>query len=89
MSESAALTSMDLKSVTVLPWVPRTTSAVSLRLFELDTSISYVKLEKPEPYQEKEARYIVSILFIFFTTLLLLNFCNVVGWLVSNPMKDF
>ncbi|CAK8577651.1 unnamed protein product [Lathyrus sativus] len=58
ISETAALTSMDLKSVTVLPWVPRTTSAVSLRLFELDTSITYVKLEKPEPYQEKEARCI-------------------------------
>ncbi|CAJ2678676.1 unnamed protein product [Trifolium pratense] len=56
--ESAAHTSMDLESVPVLPWVPRTTSAVSLRLFEFDTSIAYVKLEKPELYEEKEARYI-------------------------------
>ncbi|XP_024637844.1 homeobox-DDT domain protein RLT1 isoform X7 [Medicago truncatula] len=58
MSESAAHTSMDLESVTVLPWVPRTTSAVSLRLFELDTSITYLQLEKPEPCEEKEARFI-------------------------------
>ncbi|MCI22664.1 homeobox protein Hox-C4 [Trifolium medium] len=60
MSGSAAHTSMDLESVPVLPWVPRTTSAVCLRLFEFDTSIAYVKLEKPEPCEEKEARYISS-----------------------------
>jgi len=68
MSESAAHTSMDLESVTVLPWVPRTTSAVSLRLFELDTSITYIQLEKPEPCEEKEARFIVSLFqyFLFF-----------------------
>jgi hypothetical protein len=81
MSESAAHNSMDLESVPVLPWVPRTTSAVSLRLFEFDTSIAYVKLEKPELCEEKEARYIVSpflySLFIFIR--LLLNSCDAVG----------
>jgi len=62
MSESAAQTSADPESVAVLPWVPLTTSAVSLRLFEFDESIVYVLHEKPEPREEKEDRqYIVSL----------------------------
>ncbi|CAN0911076.1 Homeobox-DDT domain protein RLT1 [Linum grandiflorum] len=39
----------DLASVRVLPWIPRTMSAVALRLFELDASIVYVKQEKDVP----------------------------------------
>lgn len=80
MSGSAAHASTNLESVAVLPWVPQTTAALSLRLFELDSSISYVKLEKLEPGEEKEAReYIVSLfhfssfvssIFLLFSTLL-------------------
>ncbi|XP_057751041.1 homeobox-DDT domain protein RLT1-like isoform X2 [Arachis stenosperma] len=51
MSESAFT---DPESVAVLPWVPQTTSAVSLRLSEFDASISYVQLEKSEHRREKE-----------------------------------
>lgn len=62
MSERAAHVSADPESVALLPWVPQTTAALSLRLFEFDSSISYVKLERLEPVEEKEAReYIVSI----------------------------
>lgn len=76
MPKSSAHAFMDLESVSVLPWVPRTTSAVSLRLFELDSSMVYVQLEKPEPYGEKEAsEYIVSIFnipcFFYYTAFVL------------------
>ncbi|KAI3439979.1 J domain-containing protein [Psidium guajava] len=37
------------QAVSVLPWIPQTTAAVALRLFELDSSIAYVKQEKSEP----------------------------------------
>ncbi|KAE9594966.1 hypothetical protein Lal_00041140 [Lupinus albus] len=56
MSESAAHASTDPESIAVLPWVPQTTAALSLRLFEIDSSISYVKPVKPEPREEKEAK---------------------------------
>lgn len=62
MSEVVARSSTDPESVAVLPWVPQTTAALSLRLFEFDSSISYVKLERVEPCEEKEAgEYIVSL----------------------------
>ncbi|KAK7400624.1 hypothetical protein VNO78_11847 [Psophocarpus tetragonolobus] len=61
MSESAAQTSTDPESVAVLPWVPLTTSAVSLRLFEFDASIVYVLHEKPEPCEEKKDREYIKL----------------------------
>ncbi|XP_014508807.1 homeobox-DDT domain protein RLT1 isoform X2 [Vigna radiata var. radiata] len=61
VSESAAQTSADPESVAVLPWVPLTTSAVSLRLFEFDESIVYVLHEKPEPREEKEDRQYIKL----------------------------
>ena len=74
MSESAAHAFSDPESVAVLPWVPQTTSAVSLRLFEFDASISYVQLEKPEHRREKEAKgYIVSL---FHFSFLVVCFCS-------------
>ncbi|GAU23602.1 hypothetical protein TSUD_385910 [Trifolium subterraneum] len=54
-SKSAAHVSADPESVALLPWIPQTTAALSLRLFEFDSSISYVKLEKLEPVEGKEA----------------------------------
>ncbi|CAA0250846.1 unnamed protein product [Arabidopsis thaliana] len=44
----------DQGSVDVLPWIPKTVSAVALRLSELDASIIYVKPEKPEVIPEDE-----------------------------------
>ncbi|XP_010478217.1 PREDICTED: homeobox-DDT domain protein RLT1 isoform X1 [Camelina sativa] len=41
-------------SVDVLPWIPKTVSAVALRLSELDASIIYVKPEKPDLIPEDE-----------------------------------
>ncbi|KAG4383911.1 hypothetical protein AAZX31_13G159500 [Glycine max] len=61
MSKSAAQTSTDPESVAVLPWVPLTTSAVSLRLLEFDASIVYVPHEKPEPCEEKEDRVYIKL----------------------------
>lgn len=40
--------------VTLLPWIPLTISAVSLRLLELDDSIAYIKQEKEEDVYIKE-----------------------------------
>nr|KYP42015.1 Homeobox protein EgHBX4 [Cajanus cajan] len=56
MSKSVAQTSTDPESIVVLPWVPLTTSAVSLRLFEFDASIVYVLRERPEPCEKKDDR---------------------------------
>ncbi|XP_019440230.1 PREDICTED: homeobox-DDT domain protein RLT1-like isoform X2 [Lupinus angustifolius] len=61
MSVSTALASTDPEFVAVLPWVPQTTAALSLRLFEIDSSISYVKPVKPEPPEEKEAREYIKL----------------------------
>ncbi|XP_047339783.1 homeobox-DDT domain protein RLT2 [Impatiens glandulifera] len=36
-----------LERISVLPWIPKTTSAVALRLMELDASISYVPGRQP------------------------------------------
>ncbi|XP_010540467.1 PREDICTED: homeobox-DDT domain protein RLT1-like [Tarenaya hassleriana] len=38
----------DQGSVSVLPWIPQTVSAVALRISELDASIQYIKHEKPD-----------------------------------------
>ncbi|KAF4393124.1 hypothetical protein F8388_012633 [Cannabis sativa] len=44
----------DHGSVSILPWIPLTCSAVALRLFELDASITYLPEEKTEPAEDKE-----------------------------------
>ncbi|MBA0569299.1 hypothetical protein Golob_006739 [Gossypium lobatum] len=46
----------DSSTVSVLPWIPQTTPAVALRLLELDSSVMYVKPEKVEPPENREAR---------------------------------
>ncbi|KAL1335880.1 hypothetical protein HN51_030325 [Arachis hypogaea] len=61
MGGNASLTSTDPESVAVLPWVPQTTAAVSLRLLEIDSSINYVHLEIPEPCKEKEAKEYIKL----------------------------
>ncbi|KAL3851351.1 hypothetical protein ACJIZ3_013233 [Penstemon smallii] len=37
-----------------LPWIPKTTAAVALRLLELDSSISYTSNQKAKSHDEKE-----------------------------------
>ncbi|KAF5474449.1 hypothetical protein F2P56_006347 [Juglans regia] len=51
----------DPKSVPLLPWVPQTTAAVALRLFELDASIIYAKQAKPDPCEDKEIREFIKL----------------------------
>ncbi|XP_073301309.1 homeobox-DDT domain protein RLT1-like [Primulina huaijiensis] len=41
-------------SVPQLPWIPETTAAVALRLFELDSSIFYTPNQKAESHEEKK-----------------------------------
>ncbi|XP_013585499.1 PREDICTED: uncharacterized protein LOC106294486 isoform X2 [Brassica oleracea var. oleracea] len=54
----AAGATADPGSVDVFPWIPKTVSAVALRLSDLDASIVYVKPEKPEPVPEDEKEQI-------------------------------
>ncbi|CAJ1961770.1 unnamed protein product [Sphenostylis stenocarpa] len=61
VSECSVQASTDPDSVAVLPWVPLTTAALSLRLFEIDSSLSYVKPERLEPCEEKEAREYIKL----------------------------
>ncbi|XP_027345471.1 homeobox-DDT domain protein RLT1-like isoform X1 [Abrus precatorius] len=58
VSEGAANTTTDPEAVAVLPWVPMTTSAVLLKLFEFDASIVYVLHDKSEPCEKKDREYI-------------------------------
>jgi hypothetical protein len=37
-----------LSGTSVLPWVPDTTAAVTLRMLDLDYAVSYIKNEKKE-----------------------------------------
>lgn len=39
-----------------LPWIPRTSAAVALRLFELESSIFYNQHQKAEAHKMAEAR---------------------------------
>ncbi|XP_057986243.1 homeobox-DDT domain protein RLT1 isoform X4 [Hevea brasiliensis] len=55
-AQSALYGSTDLRSVPVLPWIPKTTAAVALRLFELDGSITYIQHEKVEPSEDKPVK---------------------------------
>lgn len=48
LSRKAACESTYPESVPQLPWIPQTTSAVALRLLELDSSISYDPQQKTE-----------------------------------------
>lgn len=60
----------DSGSVEVVPWIPKTVSAVALRLLDLDASVMYVKPEKPEliPEDDKEEQ-IVSFIDYFDSSL--------------------
>ncbi|KAJ6925913.1 homeobox-DDT domain protein RLT1 isoform X2 [Populus alba x Populus x berolinensis] len=60
-SGSAAHDSASLGSVSLLPWMPKTSAAVALRLFELDASIIYVKNEKPEPSTDKSVKVYMKL----------------------------
>lgn len=44
----------DCSGVSVLPWIPHTTSAVALRLMELDSAIYYVPSKKKGNEQDTE-----------------------------------
>ncbi|KAF9672382.1 hypothetical protein SADUNF_Sadunf11G0036000 [Salix dunnii] len=61
LAGSAAHDSASLGLVPVLPWMPKTTAAVALRLFELDASIIYVKEEKPEPSADKPVKLYMKL----------------------------
>lgn len=50
-------------SAAVLPWVPNTSAAVTLRLLDLDSSLSYTPDQKAGLNKEREAGdFIVSVL---------------------------
>ncbi|KAL5839479.1 hypothetical protein ACOSQ4_012087 [Xanthoceras sorbifolium] len=52
--------SADPASVSILPWIPKTTAAVAVRLLELDASIMYIKPEKVEPSEDSEVKEYVK-----------------------------
>lgn len=47
-------------AVTTLPWIPQTTSAVALRLMELDSAISYLPDQKAKDTEPRH--FLVSVL---------------------------
>lgn len=54
--------------VPVLPWIPHTTSAVCLRLLELDSSISYTPEQKAELNMlHKSTKVGVEVVLYFFS----------------------
>lgn len=65
------------EAVAVLPWLPRTTSSVALRLMELDSSICYLLSQKEDSLKEKGySNLMVSIPFCnFFSGGKISRFC--------------
>lgn len=60
---------LDTKSISILPWIPYTTAAVALRVYEMDSAITYIPHEKPEPNDDKEVgEHIVSCYFLLSCT---------------------
>lgn len=47
------------KITAVLPWIPQTTSAVALRLMELDVSIFYTLQQKEDFEKDRGTRQII------------------------------
>ncbi|KAJ9136123.1 hypothetical protein P3X46_033231 [Hevea brasiliensis] len=60
-AQSALYGSTDLGSVPVLPWIPKTTAAVALRLFELDGSVAYIQHEKAELSEDKPVKVYMKL----------------------------
>lgn len=52
---------LNFSTVSVLPWIPHTTSAVALRLMELDSAILYTPDQKMESLKEAEARQFIKL----------------------------
>ncbi|XP_075093081.1 homeobox-DDT domain protein RLT2 isoform X2 [Nicotiana tabacum] len=50
-----AVSNSNLDRMAVLPWVPHTTSAVALRLMELDSSLCYTQRQKADSLKDKES----------------------------------
>lgn len=49
--------------VNVLPWIPKTTGGVALRLYEFDSSVVYTRDQNNDPHKDKESEdFVVSIL---------------------------
>ena len=62
--ECAATNSTYFESVTTLPWIPKTTAAVALRLMEFDAAISYSLHQKLESQKDKgSGDFTVSVMF--------------------------
>ncbi|KAJ0262642.1 Homeobox-DDT domain protein RLT2 [Hirschfeldia incana] len=49
-----------VRDVKVLPWIPKTTGGVALRLFELDSSIAYTPDQNKDPQKDKESEDFVG-----------------------------
>uniref|UniRef100_M4EY35 Homeobox domain-containing protein n=1 Tax=Brassica campestris TaxID=3711 RepID=M4EY35_BRACM len=50
-----------LRDVKVVPWIPKTTGGVALRLFELDSSIAYTPDQNKDPQKDKESEDFVGL----------------------------
>ncbi|CAN8267616.1 unnamed protein product [Cochlearia groenlandica] len=48
-------------AVNVLPWIPKTTGGVALRLFEFDSSIIYTPDQNNDPQKEKQSEDVVGL----------------------------
>jgi hypothetical protein len=55
-------------SATVLPWVPDTTAAIALRLFDLDSSISYTLHPKAASNEGEAGDFTVSLVAYYYAS---------------------
>ncbi|KAK4368975.1 hypothetical protein RND71_012767 [Anisodus tanguticus] len=56
-----AVSNSNLDGKAVLPWVPHTTSAVALRLMELDSSICYTQQQKVNSLKDNESADFITL----------------------------
>ncbi|CAE6221296.1 unnamed protein product [Arabidopsis arenosa] len=59
--QEEALASDFTCGVNVLPWIPKTTGGVALRLFEFDSSIVYTPDQNNDPLKDKESENFVGL----------------------------
>ncbi|KAJ8532126.1 hypothetical protein K7X08_012049 [Anisodus acutangulus] len=56
-----AVSKSNLDGMEVLPWIPHTTSAVALRLMELDSSICYMQQQKANSLKDNESADFITL----------------------------
>ncbi|KAL2252203.1 UNVERIFIED_CONTAM: Homeobox-DDT domain protein RLT2, partial [Sesamum indicum] len=76
------------EEISVLPWIPQTTSAVALQLMELDSSIYYTVHEKESCQKDNQAGYFAKAPLRYYTVDSSINNVSQAGYLQQDNWVD-